>query len=165
MFSLLLDSGPSQSLRDSNSAIGISSSSSSTWHPEEEPSSYSGLVCEKVLSWPHHSVFELGSHKTSTICPDLDILNQLVRYCWFRDGYVKNKQEGLEMLPVILRFAPFWGHSVCDIARGSNFISQGLWKEQLKPTSFHGLKLNAPARETSNSSLILLSGKSAVGWN
>lgn len=108
---------------------------------------------KQVLSWPQNSVLELGSHKMSTICPDLDILNQLLRYCWFRNGYEKNKWARLEMLPVILRFAPIWG-PVCGIVRGSNFISQGLWKGQVKPTACLGIKLNAPSWETSNSSLL-----------
>lgn len=30
---------------------------------------------QQVLSWPQNYVFELGSHKPSTICPDFDILN------------------------------------------------------------------------------------------
>lgn len=158
MFSLVLLSGPSQLLWGSNCAIGINFSSSSIGCPEEEPSSYTHRIKvsvshKQVLSPPQNSVLELGSHKMSTICPDLDILDQLLRYCWFRNGFVKNKWAGLEMLPVIPRFAPIWGHSVCGIVRGSNFISQGLWKEQVKPSAFHGIKLNAPAWETSHSSL------------
>lgn len=70
------------------------------------------------------------------------------------------------MLPVILRFAPFYGHSVCGIShKRKQFLITGSLEKETKIHCPSWAKLNVSARETSNKPLLycFLSGKIEVG--